>query len=69
MTSAITEAVGDQVEIFGATSGSDLTYVARLGARYALKKRDRAVQHMKYPCQQADGGEEPGLWYLTHGEL
>ncbi|KAL2845123.1 hypothetical protein BJX68DRAFT_136159 [Aspergillus pseudodeflectus] len=69
MTSAITEAVGDQVKIFGATSGTDLTYVARLGARYALKRRDRAVQHMKDPCQQADSGEEPGLWYLIHEEL
>jgi hypothetical protein len=69
MTSAITEAVGDQVEMFGARSGSDLTYVARLGARYALKKRDRAVQDVKYACEQADRDREAELRHLIHGEL
>jgi hypothetical protein len=69
MKTAITEAVGNHVEIFGATSGGDLTYVARLGARYALKKRDRAVQDVKYACEQADRDREAELRHLIHGEL
>jgi hypothetical protein len=69
LTTTINEALGNQTEIFGPTSGSDLTYVARLGSRYALKKRDHAVKEMEYPCQHADDISKIDSWYYGHMEL
>ncbi|KAL3441073.1 hypothetical protein BJX65DRAFT_14863 [Aspergillus insuetus] len=69
MTSAIVEALGNQTEMFGSTSESDLTYVAQVGARYALKKRDHAVKKMEYPCKHAHDITRVNAWYYGHGEL
>jgi hypothetical protein len=67
LTSAIRGSVGGQVEIFGSTSGRDLTYVARLGARAALRMRNSALKDLEWACQYADRDEEE--WFKLHGEL
>ncbi|KAL2829074.1 hypothetical protein BJY01DRAFT_228106 [Aspergillus pseudoustus] len=69
LTAAIREAFGDQVEIFGSTTGQDVTYVARLGARAALRLRDLAVSDVEHACKYAGRDEEDELWYELHGEL
>ncbi|KAL3494381.1 hypothetical protein BJX62DRAFT_197925 [Aspergillus germanicus] len=69
LTTAIKEALGNKTEIFRPASGTDLTFVARLGARYALKKRDHAVKEMEYPCKHADDISKVDSWYYRHMEL